>query len=565
MGSTLRFLSRDLVDNRSNFLGTPTSFDPDSVRRIRNANPNNVWYGQQQIVKNVKRDVDDHWHYGGFQHDDKAGVAGWNDNSGISTAARETLKETAGIVPPSSDFVFKVLAVYLLVLVPLNWFIFRMIGRVEWAWIAAPLIAIAGALSVAKMASLDIGFVRSNSQVGVVEVYADYSRAHVAQYSALYTSLSTGYDIDLDNHTAQSLPLGGGGTFNKKQSIQPVKLRRTLTNRLEGLQIQSNTTGLLHTEFMLDLGGPFSVTGSKNSSQLKLQNNSTLNISSAAVIRRTKKGAYEFANIGELTAGSSSPELGFVSAKGDLRKPWAENAELLSNKRRALHYWTEVLKQRTADDSSGVQPRILVEELRSIPEFAERWNDLLAIAIRTKNGFDPGSIGSAELTQEEFETVLNTFDTRTDIDVSRIFDAVIDNLQLAKGEMRLLGVTDQALGTTKFSPASTQTEQQTLVVAHLKRAKLPNPIPDTNTRRDFSGRSNLDWLDELEELEEKAMKRESGEEIEDEEDSDDEAAEETGDDETGDDETGDDETGDDETTDDETTDDQSDSDDNDQG
>ena len=134
--------------------------------------------------------------------------------------------------------------------------------------------------------------------------------------------------------------------------------------------------------------------------------------------------------------------------------------------------------------------------------------------------------------------------------MSRIFDAVIDNLQLAKGEMRLLGVTDQALGTTKFSPASTQTEQQTLVVAHLKRAKLPNPIPDTNTRRDFSGRSNLDWLDELEELEEKAMKRESGEEIEDEEDSDDEAAEETGDDETGDDET---------------TDDQSDSDDNDQG
>ena len=33
------------------------------------------------------------------------------------------------------------LAIYLLVLVPLNWLVFWLIGKVEWAWIAAPLIA----------------------------------------------------------------------------------------------------------------------------------------------------------------------------------------------------------------------------------------------------------------------------------------------------------------------------------------------------------------------------------------------------------------------------------------
>ena len=69
------------------------------------------------------------------------------------------------------------LAGYLVVLVPVNWFLFRLIGRVEWAWVAAPLIAVVSALMVIRLARLDIGFARARFEVNVVEMQGQYPRA----------------------------------------------------------------------------------------------------------------------------------------------------------------------------------------------------------------------------------------------------------------------------------------------------------------------------------------------------------------------------------------------------
>ena len=74
-----------------------------------------------------------------------SGVAAWNDNGAASEAARHALTEAAGIQIPRGEFVLQVLGVYLLVLVPLNWLFFWLLGRVEWAWVAAPIIAVLGA------------------------------------------------------------------------------------------------------------------------------------------------------------------------------------------------------------------------------------------------------------------------------------------------------------------------------------------------------------------------------------------------------------------------------------
>ena len=59
-------------------------------------------------------------------------------------AAREALLEAAGVEVPDTSFVVICLALYLVALVPLNWLVFNAIGRVEWAWVAAPIIAIIG-------------------------------------------------------------------------------------------------------------------------------------------------------------------------------------------------------------------------------------------------------------------------------------------------------------------------------------------------------------------------------------------------------------------------------------
>ena len=78
----------------------------------------------------------------GYHQVPQSGVAGWNDFGATANAARQSLKDAAGIVVPEATFVLRVMAVYLIALVPLNWCVFRVIGRVEWAWIAAPVIAV---------------------------------------------------------------------------------------------------------------------------------------------------------------------------------------------------------------------------------------------------------------------------------------------------------------------------------------------------------------------------------------------------------------------------------------
>ena len=95
---------------------------------------------------------------------------------------------------------------YLLVLVPINWSVFRLCGRVEWAWAAAPVIAIVGAVAVIRLAQLDIGFVRSRTEIAVLEMHAGHARAHLTRYTALYSSLSTAYELQFDDPSALARP-----------------------------------------------------------------------------------------------------------------------------------------------------------------------------------------------------------------------------------------------------------------------------------------------------------------------------------------------------------------------
>lgn len=506
LGSTLRFLSRDL--SRS---GTEQSVSANSGVAAEDDLPTNLGFGYQTYNENphlkiknaknsgLKRNLKNHRYYGGFQDAPQSGVAGWNDQSGISHAARNTLKLAAGIKPPSSSFVLKMLAAYLLVLVPLNWFIFRMIGRVEYAWIAAPLIAIAGAFLVIKFASLDIGFVRSNTQVGVLEIQADYSRAHLAEYSALYTSLSTRYSAELDNLTAQSLPFAiddDPANYKPKETLSQVQLRRTVKNRLEGFQIQSNTTGLVHTEYLLDLAGIVSFVPPKpEDPQSGLVTNSTnIGISNAGVIGRDDKGNYRIAWLGDLAAGDEL-ELSFSDTTlGKLNQPWLKIPVFSNTKRAAAAIWQNNIK----DDKPAT-----LDSIRSFPELADRWPEYRRLFIKDN---DRDSDGFETYTQREFEGVFQSVNSNTEISVGRMFDAVIKNLTIAPGEYRLIGSSNQRLGNTKFQPDSTQVEQQTLVVVHLQHPKLPLAQPDLNSLEEFtSARSNLNVEEELQELDEELL------------------------------------------------------------
>ena len=496
--STLRYLSRDLSlhgTNKTNFSGSVASqFIFSNVpgnEQVETYAPGDELRLKRRTNVKRSRNLDDDWHYGGYQDTPQSGTGGWNDNSGVSYAARETLKEAAGITPPSSTFVLKMLAAYLIVLVPLNWLLFWMLGRVEYAWIAAPLIAVIGAFFVVKMAALDIGFVRSNTQIGLLEVHADYPRAHLTEYSALYTSLSTRYNVKLDNLTAQSLPFG---TVNKneifipQESISQVQIRRKVKKGLDGFQIQSNSTGLLHTEYMLDLDGTMSFfPGSVDVSPLFV-NSTNIDLRDAAVLSRDENGNYLFAWIGDLDAGNEF-DLTFenIESPGDV---WIDNPRFQNTSRSSAKIWSDNVQDAT-DATLG--------QIRRFPELGSNWPKFEQLLLQT----NPDA--SASYSQAQFENVYQVVSGSSRISLGRMLDIVLDNLKLAAGEYRLIGATQQRLGRTTFDPQSTRVDQQTLVVAHLKQPRLRIAKPDLNAYEDFVSRSSLDWEIEERELEEQLM------------------------------------------------------------
>ncbi|MFK7766327.1 MAG: hypothetical protein AB8B55_03720 [Mariniblastus sp.] len=502
INTTVRFMARDL--SRSGTEPKPknvaqSKLDEDLQTPMAGFNYGQVALTPEQEIslkrsqhKTKDRNLDDHWHYGGFQDATESGMGGWNDNSGIAYAARQTLKEAAGITPPSSAFVLKMLAAYLFVLVPLNWLLFRLMGRVEYAWVAAPLIAITGAVVVVKMASLDIGFVRSNTQIGSLEIHAGYSRAHLAEYSALYTSLSTQYNADLDNLTAQSLPFGTvdqDRQFSAKETISEVQLRRTVRNRLEGFQIQSNSTGLVHTEYMLDLNGIVSFTPPTSDEGPSISNSTNIDIRDAAVMGRDASGNYEFAWIGELASKSEIDLTLKPSTIQSLGQPWSGNPMYQNTNRAAEQIW---------DRNIGEADTATLGTIENFPELSSDWGKFERLLMQYSS--EPDHL----YVKEDFKRVYQQINSTSKVTLGRMLDTVLKNLTLAPGEYRLIGATDQRLGATKFDPASTQIDQQTLIVAHLKRPPLPLAKRDRNAYEDFArtGRSNLDWENDAKELEE---------------------------------------------------------------
>lgn len=480
LGSTVRFISRDLQSG-----GTPTDPSSETAPRQLDLATRNLMFEDQPLNRfrlksnpPPKRNVKNARHYGGFKADPESGVGGWTDASAIAQSARSGLKKAAGITPPSADLILKMLGVYLLVLVPLNWLVFRAMGKVEWAWAMVPLIAVAGAITVVKIASLDIGFARSNTQVALMEIHGGYHRGHLSQYSALYTSLSTNYGIELDNGTGIALPLSLPNQPGKSQSSpQRLTLQQSLTNRTENFQIQSNSTGLLHAEWMQDVGGDFRLVSDPQDSKfksLKLQNTSSVHLTSVGVIARNGAGNYFSGWVGDLSVDGELKEIRlYESEKFDLPQLWTGEAGLISR--------LASPQQLMARFKIGNSNRIPLAQIKAWPLLESCWQ-----TFEEQSERDPET-DQQYVSRSKFLTVVgqSKIDEAESL-VGNLLSVVLDDLELGKGEVRLLGVTDQPIGGTRLDPESTQTTTQTLVVAHLRQPDLPPAQRDLNSVLDFN-------------------------------------------------------------------------------
>lgn len=234
------------------------------------------------------------------------GVAAWNDFNPVANAARAALLEAARIEIPEAAFVVWMVTGYLLVLVPLNWVVFRLLGRVEWAWVAAPVIAVVGTAVVIRLAQLDIGFARSRTEIAVVELQGEYPYAHVTRYNALYTSLATSYEFHFEDPGAvvQPFPNVNSPSEFHLQGRRSLGYRYGKEVSLLGYPVESNSTGLMHSEEMVDLQGAVCLVRAGDA--LEVCNQTGYTLFEAKAVRKRASGELEVAGLGRLEPGAKA-------------------------------------------------------------------------------------------------------------------------------------------------------------------------------------------------------------------------------------------------------------------
>ena len=225
-------------------------------------------------------------------------VATWIDEAILPKTARETLEVASGIKIPDISFVAKSLLIYLVMLVPVNWLIFRKLGRKEWAWIANPVMALIFALAIERIAAYDLGFDRGRDEIGLLELQSDYTRGHLTRFGALAATGRDKFQIAFPNDlNAVCLPLAYSASRadereNSSFDFMPVPL-------LSDFRVQPRSLSYYRSEQMIGLPGPIQLINSDGKQMIR--NQTRFRLHDATVVG---PGKIQF-QIGDLGAGES--------------------------------------------------------------------------------------------------------------------------------------------------------------------------------------------------------------------------------------------------------------------
>ncbi len=360
--------------------------------------------------------------------------AAWNDLSGIAFQVVSTLRAAAGIELPERWTITWLVAAYLACLVPLNWLVFRIIGRLELAWLAAPFIAIVGVVIVTKVARLDIGFASRTTELSLLELHGDYPRGHLTRYLALYTSLSTNYALDLPDPGRVALPLGNVTPVHRRLQAAVRNLRTTYGTtpgmRLEPLTVYSNSTEMVHGEQMVGFPGGMQYQTDGEAGTATLVNGTSLALQGCMIVRRHANGEYQHAWLDSFAAGQTA-QIKFQSAT---RK------ELWS-------YWnrSQVTRWLGAEATDSGEPSTTTASAR-LPRSS---------SANPPPASDQGALALGGILHE-----------------------LVEKVPLVPGQTRLFAYTDQRPGTLTISPAEDQLDSRCVVMAHLTPMNPTEITPD---------------------------------------------------------------------------------------
>lgn len=355
------------------------------------------------------------------------GAGAVNDFNLVGGAVRDTLRQSAGVSVPGAGFVIGCLAAYLFFLVPANWGFFAALRRVELAWAAAPVIALAGAWVVVQQAQLDIGFVRSRSEIAVLELQPDTPRGMLTRFTALYTSLSTTYEMEFDS-PAVAMPFIRNTDSGDPLSARPeVAYERLEKARLKDLDVSSATTEFVRSEEMLDLSEQ-GVPGSSIPGSLRLIEGDRLD-------NRT---------------GWDLRDVMVVGRPDGLRgEPRLEGC------------WIGEL-------ASGGQANVVFFPVDQAPPAEGEAAPQLPFA---KERADAAALRKDEEDAFEIESLIRL---------------ALDPARFEPGERRVIALVPRLMPGVTITPEASQKKGQTLIVGHLSYGPIPVPRSDANNPFDIA-------------------------------------------------------------------------------
>ncbi len=354
-----------------------------------------------------------------FPKSKRTSLGAWNPQSTVLVNARQCLQESSGITVPKINTIVKLLLGYLIVLVPLNWLFFRLFGRVELAWAAAPMIALAGAFFIARSVQLDVGFSRSQASYGFLELHNGYSRGMLSNYTALYTSLSTNYRAVYEQDTGVVLPFTStSGDKRARSSIGKINYwyADDAGAGMQSVPVLSNTTGLFQAEEMVNFAGKLTAEFVSDMTAVDIKNGAGFSIKDVGIIG--------------------------VDSQGKLVSGWLG----------------------TTDD--GASNRCELEIRETDNRWRQEWDRNPILARPTYMRAEDGTLWTDQDLQDELY-------------LGPMLDDLTKKYPLTRGEFIAIGWTDQPLGELSITPVAKQKKQRTVVLFHLSAANLPIARPDT--------------------------------------------------------------------------------------
>jgi len=351
---------------------------------------------------------------------------------GFTRNAGQILREASGINVPSISTIVKLLAAYLVILVPVNWIVFRIIGRVELAWVAAPIIAVVGAFAVARAVQLDVGFSRSQTSLSIVEVPSGYSRGYVALFTSLYTSLTTNYSALNTEHDGIVIPMSTRDervlSFNRDSSFTKYRYASDRGDGLEAFAVRSNSTSFIRAEQTCEIGGTLSISWEENkNSTMTVQNETDLVLTQVGVIGMDARGTLKNGWIGDVNAGNVVPVVmqivGDFGASADDKFPTDRSAR--EKKKKAL--------------------------------FLSGWEEL--------------NLGPSLDRVRQAGSVIKT---------APLIESIVMNHCWMPGETLMIGLSSRSFDSTVVRPLAPQHQNQSIVIVHGYPKSIGIPSPDIN-------------------------------------------------------------------------------------